>query len=80
MILVKKINQQDIVVNCELIEMIEFVPHTVITMTTGEKIIVKDGAESILRKTIEYKRSILNRDPIVIEGLPETPNLETVKD
>lgn len=61
MILVKKINQQEIVVNCELIQMIEFSPHAVLTLVNGEKIIIADGPEEIIRKVIEYKRAINNR-------------------
>jgi flagellar protein FlbD len=58
MIVVKKINRQEIVVNCELISTIEFSPHSVICMTTGEKIIVADDRDEILRKVIDYKRAI----------------------
>ena len=58
MILVKKINKQDIIVNCELIQTIEFSPHAVITLTNGEKIIIAAGPEEIIRKVIEYKRAI----------------------
>jgi flagellar protein FlbD len=58
MILVKKINQQEIIVNCELIETIEFSPHAVISLSSGEKIIVDEGPEDIIRKVIEYKRAI----------------------
>jgi flagellar protein FlbD len=61
MILVKKINQQDIIVNCELIQTIEFSPHAVITLVNGEKIIIDETAESIISKVIEYKRSISQR-------------------
>jgi flagellar protein FlbD len=61
MISVKKINGQQIIVNCELIEMIEFSPHAVMTLTTGEKIIVDETREDILRKVIEYKRAIYRR-------------------
>ena len=61
MILVKKINQQEIIVNCELIETIEFSPHAVISLTSGEKIIVDEGPEGIIRKVIEYKRAINSR-------------------
>ncbi len=61
MILVKKINQQDILVNCELIETIEFSPHAVLSMTSGEKIIVDESPEDIIRKVIEYKRAINSR-------------------
>jgi flagellar protein FlbD len=58
MILVKKINQQEIIVNCELIETIEFTPHAVMSLTTGEKIIVDETREEIMRKVLEYKRAI----------------------
>ena len=61
MIVVKKINQQEIIVNCELIETIEFSPHAVISLTSGEKIIVDEGPEAIIRKVIEYKRAINGR-------------------
>ena len=61
MILVKKINQQEIIVNCELIQTIEFLPHAIITLVNGEKIIIDETAESIIRKVIDYKRSIGQR-------------------
>jgi flagellar protein FlbD len=61
MILVKKINQQEIVVNCELIETIEFVPHAVMSLTTGEKVIVDETAEEIIRKVIDFKRALHGR-------------------
>jgi flagellar protein FlbD len=61
MIVVKKINQQEIIVNCDLIEMIEFSPHAVMSLTTGEKIIVDEKREDLLKKIIEYKRSVYQR-------------------
>jgi flagellar protein FlbD len=57
MILVKKINQQEIIVNCELIETIEFSPHAVISLASGEKVIVDESPAEIIRKVIEYKRA-----------------------
>jgi len=61
MIVVKKINQEEIIVNCDLIEMIEFTPHAVMSLTTGEKIVVDETREDILRKILEYKRAIYRR-------------------
>ena len=58
MIVVKKINGEEIVVNCDLIETIEFSPHAVMTLTTGDKIIVDETRDDILQKIIEYKRAI----------------------
>jgi flagellar protein FlbD len=65
MIVVKKVNQQEIIVNCELIETIEFKPDAVMSLTTGEKIIVGETKEDLLRKIIEYKRAIHNRPEVV---------------
>ncbi len=42
MIVVKKINQEEIIVNCDLIEMVEFTPHAVMSLTTGEKLVVDE--------------------------------------
>ena len=61
MILVKKINGEEIVVNCDLIQTIEFMPHAVLTLTTGEKIIVDENRDDLLKKIVDYKRSILQR-------------------
>jgi uncharacterized protein YlzI (FlbEa/FlbD family) len=44
-ILVKKINQQEIIVNPDLIETIEFSPHAVMSLTTGVKVIVDETPE-----------------------------------
>ncbi len=65
MIAVKKINGEEIIVNCELIETIEFSPHAVMTLTTGEKLIVDETRDDLLRKIIEYKRSIHRRSEVL---------------
>ena len=61
MIVVRKLNHQEIIVNCELIETIEFTTHAVMSLTSGEKIVVDETAEEIIRKVIEYKRAIHGR-------------------
>ena len=61
MIVVKKINGQEMVVNCDLIETIEFMPHALLSLTTGEKLILDETRDELLRKITEYKRSIYHR-------------------
>lgn len=58
MIKVKKINGRDLIINAELIEFVENTPDTIISMTTGKKIIVKDTSEELIKKVIEYRREI----------------------
>ena len=61
MIVVKKINGQEIVVNCELIQTIEFTSHAVLSLTSGEKLVIDETREDLLKKIIDYKRAILQR-------------------
>ena len=58
MITVTKINDRDIVVNCDLIELIETTPDTTITTTTGRKIIVLESVDEILEKVVAFKGRI----------------------
>lgn len=49
---------QEFVVNADLIETIEETPDTVITLTTGKKLIVEESMDGIVRKVMDYKRAI----------------------
>lgn len=66
MIEVTKINGSKILVNTNLIEVVEETPDTVITLTDGKKIIIKESRHEIknLVKTTrqEYFKKILNLD------------------
>jgi len=66
MIIVKKINGQEIVVNCDLIETIEFAPNAVLSLTTGEKLIVDETRDDLLKKIIEYKRAVYQRPEAMV--------------
>ena len=63
MIKLKQLNGKELVVNAELISHIETTPNTIITLSTGNKIVVCDTVDEIIQKVILYKRSILQ--PIV---------------
>jgi flagellar protein FlbD len=58
MISVTRLNHSPIVLNCELIEYVETTPDTVISLTTGEKLMVLEPAETIVERVIRYRRSI----------------------
>ncbi len=55
MIKVSRINGKDFVVNCDLIEFIESTPDTVITLTTGKKIIVRESIDEVIEKIVKYR-------------------------
>jgi flagellar protein FlbD len=71
MIIVKKINRREIIVNSDQIEWIEFSPHAVMTLASGEKIVVDESADDIIRKVIEYKRAIHARGPAGLQLVPQ---------
>lgn len=58
MIKVNRINGKEFVINCELIELVEATPDTVITLTNGKKIVVKESVDEIIEKVIKFKRNI----------------------
>ncbi len=58
MIQVHKLNGKDIIINCDLIEIIESTPDTTITFTTGKLLIVQESVEEIRTRVIEYKRKL----------------------
>ncbi len=58
MIIVTRLNNKELAVNCDLIEYIEETPDTVITFTTGKKLVVKESMEELEKKILEYKRNI----------------------
>ncbi len=62
MIEVTKLNHSTIVINAELIELIEETPDTIITMTTGRKILVKESTEVIIDRVIQYKKKLNTLD------------------
>ena len=53
MIALRRLNNQAIMVNPDLIETLEATPDTVVTLTSGNKLIVRDSMEEIREKIIE---------------------------
>lgn len=58
LISITKLNDKEIILNCELIESIESTPDTTITTTTGKKFIAKESVDDVIDKVISFKRRI----------------------
>lgn len=52
MIQLTRLNNQPIVVNSDLIKFVENAPDTVITLVTGEKIVVLEGGDEVLDRIV----------------------------
>ena len=59
MIEVTRLNNEKMIINAELIEFIEQTPDTMISTTTGKKIIVRESCAEILRRIFFYRRRCL---------------------
>ncbi len=58
MISLHKLNGQQLVVNAELIETLEPGPETVVHLATGNKITVREKADEIVAKVVEYRKNV----------------------
>ncbi len=58
MIELTKLNDMKFTVNADIIELVEEAPDTVITLTTGRKLIVKESRQDVTDLVIAYRRSI----------------------
>lgn len=51
-------SKDEFVLNSDLIETIEETPDTVVTLTSGRKIIVEENSKDIVRKVMEFRREL----------------------
>jgi len=58
LITLHRLNNSEIVLNCNLIESIEATPDSVITLQNDKKIIVKEKVDEIIKSIIEYQRKV----------------------
>lgn len=58
MIELTKFNDCKFTVNADIIEFVEETPDTVISLTTGKKIIVKESRNEVVERVIAYKKAI----------------------
>ena len=56
MIKVTRINDKELVINADLIEFVESIPDTMISLTTGKKIMVKETIDQIIDLAAGFKR------------------------
>ena len=65
MVKLTRLNKTILIVNAELIEFIEATPDTIVTLTTGRKVVVRESVEELIEKVVAYKRSFMQQGPTV---------------
>jgi len=58
MIVLTKINNAQVALNCDMIQFIEETPDTVLTLASGDKVVVKERMVVIIEKIVEYRRRV----------------------
>jgi flagellar protein FlbD len=58
MIQLTRLNNQPIMVNSDLIKFVEKAPDTVLTLVTGEKIVVLESCQQVFDRVVEFRRTI----------------------
>ncbi len=57
MISLTRLNNTKLVINADKIKFVEETPDTIITLVNNEKIMVKETADEVVSKTVEFIRS-----------------------
>lgn len=58
MISVTRLNGSELYLNPDLIISLEETPDTVLTLTNGEKLIIKERISEVVSRYIDYKRAV----------------------
>jgi flagellar protein FlbD len=71
MIRLTRLNRAPMVLNSDLIEHIDVTPDTVITLTTGQILRVRETADEVVERIVEFRRRVLAHDtPSASDGDP----------
>ncbi len=57
MIKLNRLDGEAFILNAELIKYVEQRPDTFVTLTTGDRIVVTQSPDEVMRKTIDYHRT-----------------------
>ncbi len=79
MILLTRLDGREVVMNCDLIVTVERTPDTVVTLTTGDRIMVRESVSQVVQEAIAYRRKILQGPPVV-EGEQVSPETAERRD
>lgn len=79
MIQLTRLNRVPIILNSDLIEHIEVTPDTVITLTTGQKLMVLESAEDVVERVISFRRAIVKSGACAVLDAAK-PNLILAKE
>lgn len=81
MIELTRLNGSKLVINSDLIEFIEAAPDSLITLTTGKKIMVQEAIPQIVEAVVKFRRMVRQTDSgsrpaVLLQAAPESEAAE----
>ncbi len=73
MITLKRLTRQEFVLNSDLIETLEATPDTVVSLTSGKKLVVLESVDEIMAKVLAYKQLCLSGPRIAQQSSRDGP-------
>lgn len=80
MIQLTRLNNKPLAVNSDLIKFVEQAPDTLITLVSGEKIVVKESADEVLARIVEFRRAVLSGLTLAWDNPAVRPPLAETED
>ena len=59
MITVTRFDGSHLVINADLVEFLEATPDTIVTLTTGKKVVILEPLDVVINAIIAYKHSVI---------------------
>ena len=57
MIRLTRLNQSQVVINDEMIEFVEAIPDTIVSLVSGKKLMVGESVDEVIERVIAYRKS-----------------------
>ena len=74
MINLTRLNGAEIVVNANVVESLEATPDTVLSLTSGQKLAVRETISEVVEKVIRYQRQVHTSPPVTLRELAHSPS------
>ena len=74
MINLTRLNGAEIVVNANVVESLEATPDTVLSLTSGQKLAVRETISEVVEKVIRYQRQVHTSPPVTFREPAPSPS------
>jgi flagellar protein FlbD len=69
---ITRLDHTPLVINCDLIEMVEATPDTLLSLTTGRKVLVKESVAEVVARVVAHKQRVLGH-PAALKAEGDPP-------